>query len=267
MNVSSQYRRHSEPKTLLSRGLFVATLFAALLSGLVPRAEAQGDRFRELVTSGLDAYAAEDWSLARSLFEEAHAIRPTAEALRMMGNASFELGDYAAAVNYLDLALAFDLRPLSESAREETLRARDAAAEHVAILRVRIFPEHGTVALDGRTLSPGELASLVLEPGTYHLSVRAEGYIDDERELELGLGETRENIVLLAVGATQPDPEEGDGEDEGGISPWVWVGVVAGVVVAGAGVGLGVYYGTQEPDAFQPPDGVTFIGTIEALHF
>ena len=235
---------------------------------LAAPARAQDARFRALVQRGLTAYQAGEWAEARELLEEAHLIRPTAEALRMMGNASFELGEYERAVRYLDQALSFDLRPLTEGGRAEAVRARAAALDHVAVLRIEYFPEVAEVSLDGRVLAASELATLALTPGEYTVSVRAYGYVSEERAVTVTLGEQVESFALLPEGAAESGTSDARYFDENGdvveparepIDPWIWGGIILGVVGAGAlaGAGYGIYYAVDDaarnPNEVVPP--------------
>jgi tetratricopeptide (TPR) repeat protein len=76
-------------------------------------------RYYRLIDVAVEHYNNGEWTEARTYFEKSHALYPCARTYRALGMVEFDLGNYAAATNYLQEALASSVKPLDEQLRQE----------------------------------------------------------------------------------------------------------------------------------------------------
>jgi tetratricopeptide (TPR) repeat protein len=119
------------------RSLVLALVLVLGWAASAANAEAQSSRYRALIESAILEYNAGNWDEARLLFQQAHAIEPTARTWRGMGLADYERRDYVAAIAELEAALANAHKPLSKSQRDEAARALDQARRYAPSTRSR----------------------------------------------------------------------------------------------------------------------------------
>ena len=197
--------------------LIFFTGFLGFLLGLASTqgVRAQGTDTRALAREAQAEFQAGRWAEARALLLQLFESRPSGEALRLLGAASYELRDYVAAVAYFERALAFSERPLSDAGRAEAERGLAAAARFVGTLSLEITPTASgagaSVSVDGGDPQPaGE--SVVVSVGAHTLEVTAAGFAPTQATVDIVGGPQRLELELIPL---EPEAEaEADIEAE-----------------------------------------------------
>ncbi|MEM6959206.1 MAG: hypothetical protein AAF645_26220 [Myxococcota bacterium] len=217
----------------------VARLFLVLLLSLPALAHAQ-QGFRRTVREALSEFQAGHWAEARTLFLRAHEIRPSAEALRMAGNASYEMRDYVRAVELLEASMVQQENPLSD---ESVALAEEAsAAAERFVVRLTINTRHPNVRVNERSVDPSQ--PILLERGEHLVEVQGEGFEAYRERIEMAEALHRLDVQLRPlvmsddVAAPEPEPQLLEEESGSRRGLWIALGIVGAVVVAGAVVGV-----------------------------
>ncbi len=195
----------------MGRAVVVAALVMTSATAL-----AQGASYRALVDEAVGEFDAGRFAEARALFEEAHAIAPSARTFRGIGLASFELGDWLTAHRAMSAALADPRRPLNAS---QTAEARDLiarAARFLGCYRVVTAPAGAQLELDGRAVSVEPNGCVLAPLGEHLLVARAEGHRHASVALIVRGGE--EELVRLELTA-EPADTEAAGREQAGTQP------------------------------------------------
>lgn len=160
--------------------------------------------YAALLDQAVEAFDRHDYPRARTLFEQAHALRANARVLRGLGLSALQLRQFTQARQELTAALSDTRQPLTQAQRESVAALLVWMETDLATLRLRLKPSNSQITLDGE---PALATELVLEPGVHQLHVTSEGYEAESRELELGAGEDRTlDIALLALTIAPPPP-------------------------------------------------------------
>ncbi len=248
-------------------------LAGVLLFVSAPLAAAQGGEFEATVREALAEFQAGRWIEARTLFLRAHAIRPSAEALRMAGNASYEARDYVRATELLEASLAETDPALREDRAALAREALTASGRFVTRLTV-VAPEGARVRVDDAERDVSQ--PIVVARGEHRLEVSAPGFETHRERVRL---DTPERTVTLAMHAEATLPEATDEPEEpeevlvvdtepvtepaeSGSLTWLWVtlGVVGAAAIATVAI-----LATRDDD---PPLGANTPGrVIYALEF
>lgn len=177
-----------------------------------PSAETEGGAtsadYDAIVVQALAAYEAGRWDEARRLFEWAHGLMPTARTLRTIGMSAFNQGDYVAALQNLEAALADSRKPLTDEQRVHAAELIERANQQVGRFKLRVSPAGARLLVDRK--SPVLIGDdqLVLTPGQHELSLRAEGYQPLDRRLQVKARDRAAlELKLLPAGATPAEPE------------------------------------------------------------
>jgi len=162
---------------LLSLVLGVPALGAA-------QASPQEGQYNTLIQQALAEFNAQRWQEARSLFQRAHAIDPGAKTLRAIGNASFELGDYADAVRNLSASLVETRRPLSAEQQASAREVLARAETFVARVNLTLSPVDAHVLVDA---TPPYIRDgiIIVNPGRHELAFQADGFVEQRRMVDL----------------------------------------------------------------------------------
>jgi len=169
------------------------------------------ERSRAAFRRGVTQLRAEDWAGARASFEEAWSLVQHPSILLNLGIARLKTGDPVLAEQDL-------VRFLSEdpgAAPEEIASARDALAEArsmIGTLRVVVSPVSARVVVDGKPVEvrvPSDktaVAEARLKAGTHSVAVEAEGFVADERSVDVPA--TSETEITVELVAKQKDAVE-----------------------------------------------------------
>jgi hypothetical protein len=217
--------------------------------------------YGEAIDGALAEYSVGHFAEALALFGRAHAIAPSARTARGLGMAQFELRHYTESAEWLEQALASQVRPLPATLRAETEELLSRAEGFIARLSLELEPESARVAVDGGALAASVRRRLVLDIGDHVLDVSAAGYVPQRRVLRIQGGEVLSLSFALRPLQASPAPpqaaavltaDRAEGPTRWYSNGWLWGG--AGVVVVGAallvvlvvansGAGRLTYYG------------------------
>ena len=202
--------------------------------------------YKAVIKQALQEFDAGNFAEARALFLRAHELAPSARTLRALGLTEFQLRHYVEADKLLEQALQDSRHALTREQRTEVEHMLERARAYVGRYRIQLTPAGATLAVDGQAaaLDPG--APLLLDVGEHTLLVRAEGYADEERHLDVrGREDESLSIELHAKAPEAPGATE-YAADGGGARPapaadtrssntaaWITVGVSGAVFVAG----------------------------------
>lgn len=191
------------------RALLLGLLLATLVAACTPTsARAQTDT-SALTREALAEFEAGHWEEARVLLKQLYAVRPSGESLRLLGAASYELRDYAAAVTYLRRSLAEPQRPLTPARRADAERALTAALRFVGSVRVLVpGVAAAQVRVDEQDVQPEADGTLTLSVGRHDVEVSAPGYLTQTVEVRIDAGAAQELTVALREDPP-PDPFHG----------------------------------------------------------
>lgn len=260
----------------LSRALIALTLSGALLLGLAPRrghaqalesatsAEPQADvpeAYLRAAKLGHDEYELRNYAEARARFLEAHQIFPNARSLRALGAVEYDLKNYAASIEYLQSALASDVRPLAGPLRTETEALLSLARGYVATYTFALEPAAAQLELDGERVSLRADATLLIEVGEHQLLVQAPGHLATRKTLQV-TGGAVQTVHIKLLPAQQ---EQGERAEPLHKKWWLWT--LVGVAVAGAAVGLGVGLSGREKEGEPTPSNLPGVSSISAVRF
>ena len=153
------------------------------------------------ITEALSAYDAGRWAEARNSFRRAHALAPTARTFRTIGMCSFNLGDYADALQNLESALTDTRKPLTADQRKRVTALIDRSNAKLGRFRLALVPDSAGLLVDGAppTLLGGR--ELLLEPGRHEIVASASGYRSQRRELSVEAGDRSTLDLQLEAGA------------------------------------------------------------------
>ena len=162
-------------------------------------AESAPPGYEDASSAGLSAFDAGHYLEAKTHFEAAHRLWPTARSLRALGHCEYELRNYAVAVQLLEQSLASTVRPLSDTQRAESKELLQRARGYVANCRIRTVPANSKVAIDGVAVPEGGAGIVLLPVGPHVVQVQAEGYQPRRREFEIVGSVDQELLVELSA--------------------------------------------------------------------
>src|SRR5689334_12571935 len=114
-----------------------------VMSSLALAQHARADEdaeYQDLINRALVEYQGGRWEESRSLFERAHAHKPSARTLRGIALASFEMRDYVRCVIALRGALASEERALDPTQRKQAQDLLAQAEDYVAHRTLALSP-------------------------------------------------------------------------------------------------------------------------------
>jgi hypothetical protein len=176
-------------------------LLLAAAENAAAQAHAANDEYAKTIENAVLEFDSGNWPEARVLFEQAHALRPSARTLRGMGKVSFELKEYVRAQKELNASLVELRSPLSEAQRKEVLALLQRAEKYIGKLAVHVKPEAARpeITLDGSKVE-GEQK---LDLGQHELAVQASGYRPLTRNVSIEGGKT----LRLELTLTPMEPD------------------------------------------------------------
>lgn len=211
---------------------FVCTFCATPAHGVAQASQEQrgsgcseNQPYQSLVDTGLEAFHASKFELARECFVHAHAQLGSARTLRALGMVDLALDNYSLARQELDGALVHPDNPLTEEQRREVNELLDWMRNSLGILRLEYQPRMAIAAVDDKPIAPGDL---MLELGEHQLRIEAPGYRPYRKRFGIAAGQPplRLEIVLTQ----EPPPVEIETSNA-----WLWVGGASAVALAVGG--------------------------------
>lgn len=254
--------------------LLGATRAAVLVLGIsavtalvAPAAARAADDVDKQVRAGIQLRQQGRDREALETFQRAAAIQRQPRVVAQIGLAEQALGLWAAAAEHVEEALAAGDDEWIKKNRRSLEQAFDIIKGQVGRLELWGSPEQAEVLVNGRNLGKlGDAKRIWLMPEQSQLVVRADGFVELSRTIQVGAGDfKREHVELRAVslnavapaaqtggGAAAP-PREADAtlrekpaappESDDAAVPlthkwWFWT--LLGVAAVGAGVGAAV---------------------------
>ncbi len=204
-----------------------------------------------LINAAVTEYRDGNWVEARSLFERAHELSPSARTFRGIGLAAFGGKDYVTALGALSAALSDERKALTEDQRKSVSDLLLRAETFVAKYTLKLTPSDAKVRVDSRepVIVDG---AIVLNPGSHELVVTAEGYEPVMRKLDVTPRDDRElNMTLRSEGRPESEQVAANAEPvRWGVREKVAVSVAAlGVASLGASVYFGLSAKSKADDA------------------
>jgi hypothetical protein len=239
---------------------------------------AKPDEYKKIIEGAVLEFDSGNWREARALFEQAHALKPSARTLRGMGKVSFELKEYVRAQKELNAGLTELRSPLSEDQRHEVLGLLLRIEKFIGRLTIRVKPPEAqaSVTLDGQRVE-GELK---LDLGQHDLSIQAPGFRSLHRTIAVEGGKTTRLELTLTpdhlveardssqpTASTSPElaaatlsssdepgqppvaPSPADTGRDGVLQQWWFWTIVSAVVVGGAVTAIALTAGPSGPEA------------------
>lgn len=260
--------------TLRTRALVLCCLLASASASASSPAAAQDaapsaadrDRSRAAFRRGVGQLRAQDFPAARASFEEAWQLVPHPSILLNLGISRLRTDDPVLAEQDLQRFLTDD----AGASPEEQASAREALAEaraKIGTMRFTVTPPGARIAVDGKVATSDTAR---VRAGTHGVVVTAEGYIQDERSVDVPPKADVDVRVTLArrpiVARADAEPSS-DGPSARTVAGWSTAGLSA-VALLGAGVlglramSLSNDYESPTSPSFQNPDvkdeGVAF---------
>lgn len=261
----------------MRRGLTALLLSGCLLVELYPltvRAQAveaaaapdaHGDGVPEAYSQaaklGYEEYQLHNYAEARARFLDAHHIYPNARSLRALGAVEYDLQNYPASIEYLQSALASDVRPLEAALRAETEQLLERARGYVAVYTFVVEPAGAQLELDGERVELRPDHTLLIKVGDHQLGAQAPGFVAARRTLRVQ--SRADDTVRLKLAPALAEERE---KSEPVYKKW-WLWTIVGVVAAGAATGLAVGLSGREKQGEPSASNLEGVPSIQALRW
>lgn len=216
-------------------------------SSLVFAQHAAVDDAREHFQRGVDFYKSDSFDAALDEFKQAYELAANYRVLFNIGQVQLERRDYVAALTAFQNYLELGSKDISAERREQVERDVNVLNQRVAHLRIKSTVNDAEVAVNGVPVARTPMAASVLvNPGLVHLSVRKDGYRTSSQTFTLAAAETKVVVADLQLegnaSPSAPDPALEQRQSE---SPppsslshrsytraWIGLGVTGGLAVA-----------------------------------
>lgn len=215
-----------------------------------------------LFRSGRALVAAGNWDAGCDKMEQSLKRYAAAVTLLNVARCDEHFGRWATAWSRYERALVIargerearaDLIPIAEEGARRLLPKLPRL-----LVRIETAAAVATVTVRGKEFPIDD--ALPLDPGAYIVVVRAPGYADEIRAVQIEEGRTEEMRVALKVAATAAPilpmpraPLDDAGRKRSGVSPWIVAAGGVGFVLGGAAVAIAV--DAQPPDALRGDAG------------
>jgi len=193
---------------LVSLSLLSAAPFAARAQGnrsaddeAAESAQGESTEYEHAITSALEEYRLGHYEEARSLFQKAQDLAPSARTLRGLGMVEFELRHYVRAAELLNASLEDERKPLTMAQRSSVNELLQRTRQFIAQYNLDVSPDDVplTIQLDGKTVRVGEERRLSLEAGEHTLRISAPNTEPRELYIDVKGGEQQTLRIELAV--------------------------------------------------------------------
>lgn len=162
-------------------------------------------RARDAYAAGEQKFKAGDYEGALRDFQEADAIKSTPQAARYIALSHDNLGHAGDAVTAYERFLANVPPKMTKEGDEARKRVEELRAKP-AKLSLETVPPGATVTIDGHALPQPTPTETELAPGKHVVSFSAEGYLPQEREVELTFASTASLRAELEKKEEPPPP-------------------------------------------------------------
>ncbi|MET0339407.1 MAG: hypothetical protein ABW252_00310 [Polyangiales bacterium] len=152
-------------------------------------ADAPRDPYDQLIDGALAEFAHGHWGEARTLFERAHLLRPSARTFRALGMSAFNLHRYAQAVAELEAAQGHAEQPLDPAMRAHAAELVRRASPLVGRFTVTLAPPDGALTVDDAAPVRDPDGRVLLDIGQHQLALDAPGHAAARQALAVHGGE------------------------------------------------------------------------------
>lgn len=220
------------------------------------------DKARELYNTGSAALLKGRWGEAHASLLAAWSLKKHHQIAGNLAAAEMQLGRYREAAEHL----AYYVREAPATKQKERHSAQALLADarkHIGALAIKVEPAGAEVLVDGVVVGKAPLSSEVfVEPGTWTIEARLDGYKTARATVEMAAGSAREVSLAVAsleakrdpaaviappkrtsepILSTPPKaggvPEAGGGDGAGGPRKEV---LIAGLAASALGIGMGI---------------------------
>jgi hypothetical protein len=181
--------RTRSPWLLLSIGL---TLASPVLLSVVAPSEALAQSpdevkiARQTAMEGLTAYKESQFEKAVNLFEQAKAVYPSGQILRMLGYSLLGLERWEEALKAMEDSLETDVGPLTDKDKDDVREQMKKALAHFGTVNISSSVAGAELVVDGSQAYPLPLEKpLRLVEGKHTLVVKAKDHDDARHELDV----------------------------------------------------------------------------------
>jgi tetratricopeptide (TPR) repeat protein len=198
---------------------------------------------RQTATDALTAYNAGEYDKALGLFNQAKALYPSAQILRMIGYSELALEHWAKALDALEGALDAKISPLSKEDKKDVQDNVAKALSHVGTVTVTTKVAGAQLVVDGGEPHPLPLDKpLRLGEGPHKLVASAPDHLDATSDLKVEGGKPAEVALEppLKAQPLPPPPPPPPPPLKPERSEFVPHQRMVGYATAGAGVAFGV---------------------------
>jgi hypothetical protein len=199
---------------------------------------------RQTALEGLTAYRAGQFDKALALFEQARAVYPSAQVLRMEGYSLLALDQWIKAADSMDAALTSEIGPLSPEDRTDVEQQLAKAMVHLGVINISSTVPGAQLTVDGGApiALPLNKPLRMLE-GKHTFVVTAPDHEDASEEISLEGGKAIDKVLdptkkkAVVVEAPKPPPLPPPPPKK---TSWFSMQREIGIAAGGAGVALGV---------------------------
>jgi hypothetical protein len=162
---------------------------------------------RQTAGEGFAAYKANEFEKALGLFDQARALYPSAQILRMAGYSELALERWEKAAASLEAALASTVSPLDDATKKDVQEQLAKATSHLATVAVSSRVPDAMLQVDESAARPLPLERPIrLLEGKHRFIVSAPDHLDATQELKLEGGKLVELPLDPTEKAKPPPP-------------------------------------------------------------
>lgn len=231
--------------------LVAAVLSLGIISSAAPAwaepTEEEEEQGRELAKQAMGHYKEAEFEEANGLFEQARAVYPAGQVLRMSGYTLMALEKWLDAAEMLEKALKTDYKPLLPRDAEDTQDNLKEVMKHIAVVEVISGVSGAKLSIDdGEEIALPHKQRLL--PGTYALKVSAEDHKAVNKKITVDGGESVQYKLSPKPITVEPDPEPEpkpvpkpvEPEEPSDMFGWFPGQAWVGLGTAGVGLALGI---------------------------
>jgi hypothetical protein len=197
---------------------------------------------RQAASEGLTAYQKGEFDKALNLFEQAKALYPSAQIVRMIGYSLLALEKWEPAADALEAALVSDVSPLGPDDKKDVQEQLAKAMSHIGVVTVTSKVAGSKLTVDDQP--PKDLPldkPLRMPPGKHKLVVTAPEHEDNAQEVDVEGGKPLDlEIDPKEIKKEAPPPPPPPPPPEPKSKAWFPHQRTIGLSVAGVGVGVGL---------------------------
>jgi tetratricopeptide (TPR) repeat protein len=209
----------SKPISLRTLAALLALAVAASASnaaadahGDAHAAAAESPEYKRTIEAALDEYRLQHFEEARTLFQRAHGLEPSARTERGLGMVEFELRHYVEAQRHLEAAINSTAKPLTEEQKRSAQDLLSRTRQFVAQYALEVEPRNSelVVELDGKAIDARDVGHVSLTAGEHSLRISSPDHVTRELVIDVKGGEQQTLRIQLEVkNPTAPATAEG----------------------------------------------------------